>query len=194
MDAVDAFIEKHADFATYLREFRKIFLSLNLEEAIKWGMPTYMHSGKNIAGFATFKNHCSIWFFQRGLLKDTNNILTNAQEGKTRAMRQLKFSHGDTFDAKILTEYLLEAIENEKKDLKIKPEKKTLRIPEELQKVLNANPKLNELFNTFTPGKQRVFAEHIATVKREETRKDRLEKIIPMILSGTGLNDKYRNC
>ena len=32
------------------------------------------------------------------------------------------------------------------------------------------------------------------TAKREETRLARLEKIIPMIKQGIGLNDKYKNC
>lgn len=194
MNKIEEYIAKNPDFSEYLKAFRKTFLNANLEETVKWGMPTYMYKGKNIGGFAAFKNHCGIWFFQGGLLKDPYKVLVNAQEGKTQAMRQWKFTMDDTPDLHIMTEYILEAIENEKKGLKIKPEKKALVIPEELLELLNSNEHLSQSFNAFTPGKKREFAEYILTAKRAETKKQRLEKIIPMILKNTGLNDKYRNC
>ena len=59
---------------------------------------------------------------------------------------------------------------------------------------LNENSQLKSFFKGFTNSKQREFAGHIANAKREATKQARLEKIIPMILSGVGLHDKYRNC
>ncbi|MCB0474234.1 MAG: YdeI/OmpD-associated family protein [Flavobacteriaceae bacterium] len=194
MNKIEAYIAKNPEFSELLIAFRKTFLNANLEETVKWGMPTYMYKGKNIGGFAAFKNHCGIWFFQGGLLKDPYKVLVNAQEGKTQAMRQWKFNREDTPDLYIMTEYILEAIENQKKGLKIIPEKKSLVIPDELLDLLNSNERLNESFNAFPPGKKREFADYISAAKRVETKKQRLEKIIPMILNNTGLNDKYRNC
>ena len=43
-----------------------------------------------------------------------------------------------------------------------------------------------------SPGKRREYAEYIAEARREDTRNKRLEKIMPMILAGQGLNDRYR--
>ncbi|WP_378173280.1 YdeI/OmpD-associated family protein [Aquimarina sp. SS2-1] len=47
-------------------------------------------------------------------------------------------------------------------------------------------------FGKLTPFKQKEYKEYIATAKREATRISRVEKIIPMILKGIGLNDTYR--
>ena len=67
-------------------------------------------------------------------------------------------------------------------------------IPSDLQQVLIENDQLKSFFEGFTNSKQREFAEHIANAKRETTKQARLDRIIPMILSGVGLHDKYRNC
>jgi len=57
---------------------------------------------------------------------------------------------------------------------------------------LAGNKKAGQGFNTLTPGKQREYADYIASAKREETRSKRLEKIIPMIAARQGLHDRYR--
>ena len=64
----------------------------------------------------------------------------------------------------------------------------------EIFNALNKNPKLKEKFEFFSESKRREFAEYIIDAKRISTKESRLEKIIPMILKGEGLNDKYRNC
>ena len=43
-----------------------------------------------------------------------------------------------------------------------------------------------------TVGKRREYAEYISSAKREETKEKSLEKILPMIVAGIGLNDRYR--
>ncbi len=89
-----------------------------------------------------------------------------------------------------------EAIENQKLGKEIKPEKKgkTVVIPKELKETLKKNTVLYDAFKSLTPFKQREYAEYIDTAKRAETKQTRLEKIVPMILKGIGLNDKYKNC
>lgn len=193
---VDAFIEKHEHFSTALSELKGIILSTGLVETIKWGMPTYTLNGKNIVGLGAFKAHYGIWFFQGGLLEDVHKVLMNAQEGKTQAMRQWRFTSESTLDAQLIRAYILEAIENERKGLKITPnrKKKPLVIPPELTGLLNENPALTEAFNGLSLTKKREFAEYIIEAKRPETKVKRLEKIVPMMLSNTGLNDKYKNC
>jgi len=49
-------------------------------------------------------------------------------------------------------------------------------------------------FRKLTPGKQREYAEHVVSAKRDDTRLRRIEKVLPMITAGIGLHDKYRNC
>jgi len=191
---VDIFIGKHENFSIPLNKIREVILSTNLEETIKWGMPTYTLNNKNVVGIGAFKTHYGVWFFQGGLLKDAHKVLINAQEGKTQAMRQWRFTKDSKIDKKLLLSYIEEAILNEKKGLRIKPTKKNkpLIIPKELNEFLADNTELANSFNSLSVSKRKDFAEYINTAKREETKVIRLEKIIPMILNNIGLNDKYK--
>ncbi len=193
---VDEYIAKHSNFTELLTKIRKTLLSTEFVETIKWGMPTYTIQGKNVVGIGSFKSHFGIWFFQGALLKDRHKVLTNAQEGKTQAMRQWWFTNDSKIDKELLITYIQEAIANEKKGLRIKPTKtkKPLQIPSELASVLTKNKTLSQAFEELNLTKKRDFSEYITNAKREATKISRLEKIIPMIMDNIGLNDKYRNC
>ena len=58
---VDEFIKKHENFSSILIEIRKVFLSTELVETIKWGIPTYTIKNKNVAGMGAFKSHCGFF-------------------------------------------------------------------------------------------------------------------------------------
>ena len=72
--------------------------------------------------------------------------------------------------------------------------KKELVIPKLLEDALKKNKEFETCFLKLTPGKQREYADHISSAKREATQISRLEKITPMILENKGLHDKYKNC
>ena len=193
---VEEYISKKENWRKELELLRSVFSNLQVEETIKWGAPTYVFRGKNIVGLAAFKNYCGLWFFQGALLKDEQKVFINAQEGKTKAMLQWRFHSLDEINTKLIKEYVLEAIENVKQGKEIKPDrtKKELIIPKELQQKLNSNKQVNTSFGLFSLSKQREYANYISEAKREQTKLKRLEKIIPMILDGIGLHDKYKNC
>ena len=197
MKEITDYIEKKTQWKTTLELLRNTLLTTDLEEAIKWGMPVYVVNGKNIVGLSAFKSYVGLWFFQGGTLKDTHQVLINAQEGKTNAMRQWRFSSIDEIDTKLVIAYVNEAIENQESGNIIKPKKKytkPLVIHELFQKELDKNPKLVKQFEGLNLTKKREFAEYISDAKRETTQLKRIEKIIPMILDGSGLYDKYKNC
>ena len=104
----------------------------------------------------------------------------------------MRFTSVNEIDEKLILAYIKEAIEIEEKGLVIPKEKKETIIPELLQNELDKNHELLTKFNEFSPYKQREFIEHLTSAKQEKTQLVRLEKIIPMILEGKGLNDKYR--
>lgn len=191
---VTEYIQKKSAWGEELKKLRSILSSLPLEETIKWGAPYYMSNGKNIVGMAAFKNYFGIWFMQGALLKDEKKKLINAQEGKTSALRQWRFNSIDEIDVDLIRTYVLEAIDNQQQGKEIKPKKKPLIIPELLQRAMDADQELKEKYEAFTLGKKRDYADYISEAKREATKQSRLEKIIPMILSGVGLYDKYKNC
>ena len=189
--SVEEYIEKQEKFRQELTFLRSILRATELNETVKWGIPTYTINNKNVVGIAGFKSHFGVWFFNGVFLSDPHQILRNAQEGKTRGMRQLNFKSLEEVDKTIILDYTLEAIENQKKGLAIKPKKKPLLIPKELKDVFSKNAELEGLFQSLSLTKKREFAEYITSAKRSETRQKRLEKIIPMILNNVGLNDKY---
>ncbi|GLB49770.1 YdeI/OmpD-associated family protein [Neptunitalea lumnitzerae] len=197
MDKVAAYLEKHSTWKTGLEKIRTVLLQTELEETIKWGAPTYTINNKNIVGLGAFKNHFGIWFFQGALLKDTKNVLLNAQEGKTKALRQWRFESNEDINEALILTYVQEAIENQLKGLEIKPERSkkiAFDVDPIFKEALKKSEELTQAFDKLTPGKQKEYANHILEAKREATKVSRLEKITPMILQGVGLHDKYKNC
>ncbi len=191
---VETYIAGHQIHAELLNRLREIIMMHPFEESIKWGMPTYSFDSKNLVGIGAFKKHVGIWFFQGALLSDPEKMLHNAQEGKTKAMRQLHLYKAKDINEKVLKSYLQETIDNQKKGLSVKIPKKSekLIIPEALSAAFREHKTTAKQFSAFPPGKQREYAEYIATAKREKTISDRLQKILPMIDQGKGLNDKYK--
>lgn len=189
--SVEEYIENQEKYGESLQLLRELMLSTEMMETVKWGMPTYTVNNKNVLGISAFNKYFGIWFFNGVFLSDPHNILLNAQEGKTKALRQLRFSKIEEINKNIILDYINEAIENQKKGLEIKPVKKALVIPKELASKLAENKKLSKNFESLSSGKKKEFSEYISEAKREDTKIKRLEKIIPMILKNIGLNDKY---
>ncbi|RZV38475.1 MAG: hypothetical protein EX272_02540 [Chromatiales bacterium] len=79
------------------------------------------------------------------------------------------------------------------KDIKAK-RSNTVEVPDDLTKAMRRYKGATAAFRRLTPGKQREYAEHIASAKRDATKQRRIEKVLPMIAAGAGLHDKYRNC
>ena len=171
---------------------KSIIDKTELIETTKWGGPVFVYEKKNIIGLGGFKDYFAIWFFNGVFLKDDKKKLINAQEDKTKSLRQWRFTSKEEVNEKEVLDYILEAIENEKQGKIIKPAKKEAIISELLEKEMSQNPALAKAFQKFSPYKQYEFLEYIETAKQEKTKLSRIEKIIPMILENVGLNDKYR--
>ncbi|WP_445738697.1 YdeI/OmpD-associated family protein [Mariniflexile sp.] len=195
VSSVEEYIEENAHFAEALNLLRLIITKTELVENVKWNAPVYSLHGKNVLGLGAFKNHFGIWFFNGVFLKDENNLLANAQE-KTKALRQMRFESIDDINKNSVLTYIKEAIENQKlgKEIKADRNKKKTAIPLELKAILAKNQSLKSSFENLSPYKQREYCDYIAEAKRDATKTSRLEKIIPMILNGIGLNDTYKDC
>lgn len=184
--------DKNDSWLEELEFLKSIIVKTELEETSKWGGIVYVLNGKNVIGIGGFKNYFAIWFFNGVLLEDKKKLLVNAQEGVTKALRQWRFKSKEEVNEGDVLNYIKEAIENEKRGKTSKPEKKMPILSEFFQKELIANPELAAAFQKFSAYKQYEFMEYIESAKREETKRSRIDKIIPMILDSIGLNDKYR--
>lgn len=175
-----------------IEQLHAIIRKTSLVETTKWGGSVYTHKNKNVVGIGGFKSYFGIWFYNGVFLKDEKKLLINANEENTKSLRQMRFTSVNEIDEKLILYYINEAIEIEEKGLFIPKEKKETIIPELLQNELDKNQELLSKFNAFSPYKQREFIEHLTSAKQEKTQLARLEKIIPLIVEGKGLNDKYR--
>ncbi len=142
---------------------------------------------------AGFKSYFGLWFHQGALLKDQKNYLINAQEGRTKALRQWRMQTAEDIRPAIIKSYVKEAIKLAKEGKQIAPaRKKPIVVPAVLKKAFQQNKSASDNFKNMRPGLQREYAGYIADAKREDTKLRRIEKILPMISKGVGLNDKYR--
>lgn len=195
-EKIEAYYAKEQPFKEGIARLREIALKTKMGETLKWGSPVYTVEEKNVLGIMAFKKHFGIWFFNGVFLSDPKNVLKNAQEGKTKAMRHWKFFANNAIEPAVVLAYMEEAIENQKKGLVVKAERNTkkIEVPSLLSGALIRNKTMMAKFESLSPGKQRDYCEYISTAKQEKTKLSRLEKIKPMILEGVGLNDMYRNC
>ncbi|HEX2944641.1 MAG TPA: YdeI family protein [Clostridia bacterium] len=188
---VDEFLSRTAKWQKELERLRMILLGCQLTEEIKWGKPCYTFRNSNIALIHGFKEYCAILFFKGALLRDTQGILVQQTEN-VQAGRQVRFVSVEEIAAieTILKEYIYEAVEVEKAGLGINLKKETeFKIPEELQNKFDESPALQAAFKSLTPGRQRAYILYFSQPKQSKTRESRVEKCIPNILGGKGLND-----
>ncbi|HET7579821.1 MAG TPA: YdeI family protein [Bacillales bacterium] len=188
---VDEFLRKAKKWKEEYGQLRKIVLDCGLTEEFKWMHPCYTFEGKNIVLIHGFKKYCAFLFHKGALFKDPHEILIQ-QTKNVQAARQIRFTNVEEIVemAPILKAYIEEAVEVEKAGLKVE-HKKTAEytVPEEFQRKLDESPALKEAFEGLTPGRQRGYILHFSGAKQSKTRERRVEKCIPLILDGLGLND-----
>jgi uncharacterized protein YdeI (YjbR/CyaY-like superfamily) len=170
---------------------QQIAESCGLVEKIKWGKPCFTFEEKNIVLIQRFNHYVALLFFKGALLKDPEKLLCRIGE-HMQAPRQLRFSSlaDITPLSSTIKAYIDEAIDLEKSGAKVEAKKSAeLKIPEELQMKLDTHPALRKAFASLTPGRRKGYIYQIAAAKQSATRTSRVDKYIPRILDGKGLND-----
>ena len=191
--SVDDYIRDAAQWQAELGKLREVLKGTKLTEEVKWGAPCYTWKGKNIVGIGGFKSYFGLWFHQGALLKDDAGVLINAQEGKTKALRQWRMSSGRDIKPAVIKRYVSESIAHVDAGREIKADRsKAIVVPDELQNAMRRFKGATAAFRELRPGLQREYADYVANAKRDDTKLKRVEKILPMIVAGKGLNDRYR--
>jgi len=188
---VDFFFDEAKQWQKEFEKLRTIALDTGLEEDLKWGCPCYTFHNKNIFLIHGFKEYCALLFFKGALMNDSDNILIQQSEN-VQAARQIRFTElKEIVDLeKIIKSYMFEALEIEKSGIKVEmKETKQFEMIEEFQKKLEENSALKEAFEVLTPGRQRAYLLYFSSAKQTKTRESRIEKCIPDILIGKGIND-----
>ena len=188
---VDWFFTKAKKWAEEYDRLRLIVLGCGLTEELKWGCPCYTFEDRNIVLIHGFKEYCALLFMKGALLKDAKHILIQQTEN-VQAARQIRFTCVDEIVnlEPILKVYIKEAVKLENAGVKV-PLRKTseFKMPEEFKNVLETTPAVKKAFYALTPGRQRGYLLFFAAAKQSKTRESRIEKYIPHILKGKGLED-----
>jgi len=172
-------------------KLRQIALDCGLTEELKWGKPCFTSMKKNVAIVIPLKESCAFSFFKGALLKDPKHVLERIGE-HTQAGRWTKFTSLREIAGvqSTLKDYLCEAIQLEKSGAKLVLKKPSeYPIPEELQTRLDHNAVLRSAFAALTPGRRKSYIFHVSSAKQAKTRAARVEKCVPLILSGRGFNE-----
>jgi uncharacterized protein YdeI (YjbR/CyaY-like superfamily) len=188
---VDFFFNNAKQWQEEFEQLRTIVLDCGLTEELKWGVPCYTYQNSNIVLIHGFKEYCALLFHKGALLKDPVGILIQQTEN-VQAARQIRFTNIEEIVEMehILKAYIQEAIEVEKAGLEVEyKETSEFNMPEEFQERLDASPDLKTAFEVLTPGRQRGYLLYFSGAKQSKTRAARVEKYIPQILAGKGLND-----
>jgi uncharacterized protein YdeI (YjbR/CyaY-like superfamily) len=188
---VDQFVKRSKQWRDEIEDLRAVLLGAKLEEALKWGKPCYHFDGANIAIIQPFKACLALMFFKGALLKDARGLLVD-NGPNSQSARRLEFRSTQEIAALKATikAYVKEAAALEASGQKVKLEKRPEPVPAELAAVFRKKPKVKKAFEALTPGRQRGYILHFASAKQAATRAARIEKCIPGILAGRGLNER----
>jgi uncharacterized protein YdeI (YjbR/CyaY-like superfamily) len=176
-----------------LHLLRSILQNTTLVETCKWGVPCYMHNGKNLLMLSAFKQYASISFFNGYELMAQHPILEpigpNAQQGaqlRVTSIQQIKKCMPQINAAIDASIKLQNHLATKPKPVAAKP---SLPLPEELIEVFTQDNQVKQAFEALTPGRQKGFLIHFNGAKQSTTRLSRINKCIPLILKGKGMHD-----
>ena len=188
---VDFYFLKAKQWQREIQMLRSIVLETGLTEELKWGCPCYTNDDRNIVLIHTFKHYCALLFFKGALLTDRDGILIQ-QTRNVQSGRQMRFTDLSEVSelAPMIRSYINEAIEIEKSGAKVEFKAPAeFAMAKEFETQLKSNLKLKAAFEALTPGRQRAYLLYFSTAKQSKTKQARVEKCIPLILKGKGLND-----
>ena len=194
---VSDYLNRHTAWAGVLGPLLRVLQETELEVAIKWGVPVFMLDGRNVVALVAFKAYAGLWFYDGVLLDDRDGVLVNARTSKTKALRQWRFRSTDTVDEAAVTRYVREAIENARAGRRVAVATRrdgpaAVELPARLADALATDAALGRAFAQFSAARRREFAAYVGEAKRPDTRQRRLKKILPLIMAGEGLSDRYR--
>jgi len=198
--AVDFYFQKAEAWHKEFKKLRNIALDCGLAEELKWGCACYVlpstvaekgSPARNVILIHGFKEYCALLFFKGALLKDAHGLLIQ-QTANVQAARQIRFKDADEIAEQqpMIVDYIRQAMAVEQAGLKVQLKKTAeYEVPAEFQLRLDKARALKTAFAALTPGRQRAYLHYFSQPKQATTRSARVEKCIPMILAGKGLND-----
>ncbi|MDB6164259.1 MAG: hypothetical protein JWL98_1691 [Xanthomonadaceae bacterium] len=193
---IDAYIARQAEFArpvlAYMRDVVHEACP-DVEETMKWSVPSFVYAGGILCGMAAFKQHASFGYWKHALVVGADQARDGmGSYGKLTALADLP-------PKKQLVADIRKAMKLNEDGVKTTAARRTARprplvVPADLAAALRKNAKAGATFERFPPGQQREYVEWITQAKREETRQKRLLQAIEWMADGKRRNWKYEKC
>lgn len=188
---IDGYIESLPTFSKDICETIRLIIhkiDYPIIEDWKWNIPVF-HTTKMVCGFAAFKNHVSLTFFNGAEMSDQHKLFSgNCNAQKTRT---IKFEGVLEINQNNLLDYFREAflLENTVQEKNIKT--KAIEISELLKNALEQNKLAKSNFENMAYTYRKEYALHISNAKREATKISRLEKVISNLEQNIKMHEQY---
>lgn len=191
---IDAYIQRAAPFAQpILERLRAVVHDAcpEVEESVKWGMPSFQYGGRILCGMAAFKQHASFGFWQHAQVMETDEREGMGSLGKLASLKDLPPKR----ELVALVRKAMSLI-----DAGVKPAgarktaspKPSVEAPDDLLKALRGNRAAKAVFEAFPPSQKREYVEWISEAKREDTRARRLAQAVEWMAEGKPRHWKYQ--
>ncbi|MGO4552170.1 YdeI/OmpD-associated family protein [Lysobacter sp. 2RAF19] len=192
---IDAYIDKQAEFARPILERVRALVHEacpEVEETIKWSMPTFVYGGGILCGMAAYKQHVSFGYWKHALVVGEGAPRDGmGSYGKMTSVKDLPPKKTLIAHLKKAMQLNLEKTPPVRKASSPKPPP---QLPDDMAAALKKNAKARKAFDTFPPSAQRDYVDWIVEAKREATRASRLAQAIEWMAEGKRRNWKYETC
>ena len=191
---IDAYIARSPEFAQPILERARAWVHEacpQVEETLKWGMPTFMYAGSILCGMAAFKQHATFGFWRHAqVLGEGEPREGMGSFGKLTRVSELPLKKDLLVLIKKAMRLNEEAAQGKapRKTVKARPQ---LQAPPDLLAALAGNRQAQATYTAFSPSKQRDYIEWVVEAKREDTRARRIAEAVAWMAEGKSRNWKY---
>lgn len=191
---VDAYIAQSAPFAQPILERLRTLVHQacpEVEETLKWSMPSFQYAGGIVCMMAAFKQHVAFGFWKHALVMGAGVERDGMGSfGKMTSLRDLP-------PKRELVALIRKAAALNAQGVKTPGPRQTgvprprPEVPADLAAALRRNRAAGASFEAFPPGRQREYVEWITGARRDETRQRRLAQAVEWLAEGKPRNWKY---
>ena len=192
---IDAYISKSAPFAQAILEkvrARVHAVLPDVEETMKWSMPTYTLDGKIIVMTPAFKAHAALNFWRGQEIGDGQSKAgAMGQFGKLASVDELPSDA--ELDSLIREAAALAKTAPAPRKPKHEP-KPAPQLHPEFAAALAKAPQAKATLDAFPPSAQRDYFEWITEAKQDATRQKRIATAVEWLGEGKRRHWKYQSC